>query len=307
MGMTPWQRWAERPQAVWVRKALFQVHLWTGIGIGLYVMVISISGSAIVCRRELMRRYPRKEIVVAGSGRRMDVQELEQNAQRTYPDFEVLSIREPERRDRPGEVVLQAGKKRIRRLLDPYTGTDLGNPQSSVDLVLQWLVDLHDNLLSGQTGRIVNGIGAFLVTLLGLTGAVIWWPGKKNWRRSITVNPKAKFARFNWDVHSATGFWCSMFVLVWGISGIGLCFPGTLNYVANSEFLDWLTRLHFGRFDGLTEGLWTIVGLAPAVLAVTGALMWWNRVLRKKLRHSKWIADGVIPGRGDTNQPGAHD
>jgi len=168
----------------------------------------------------------------------------------------------------------------------PEQTSAIRNPQSAVDFLLQWLVDLHDNLLSGQTGRTVNGIGAFLVTLLGLTGTVIWWPGKKNWRRSIAINPKARFPRFNWDIHSATGFWCSLFVLVWGVSGIGLCFPGTLNYVANGEFLDWLTRLHFGRFDGLTEALWTIVGLAPAVLAFTGALMWWNRVLCKRLRRS---------------------
>jgi uncharacterized iron-regulated membrane protein len=287
MEMTPWRRWVERPQRILFRRALFQVHLWTGIGIGLYVLVVSISGSAIVYRRELLRKFPRKEIELAESGRRMEAQELEPSVQRVYPNYEVLSIRQPERRDRPDEVVLQARKKRIRRLFDPYTGTDLGDPQSVVARVLQWLVDLHDNLLLGQTGRTVNGIGAFLITVLGLTGAVIWWPGKKNWRRSIAINSKARFPRFNWDVHSATGFWSSLFVLVWGISGIGLCFPGTLNTVANGEFLDWLTRLHFGRFGALTEGLWTIVGLAPAVLAFTGVLMWWNRVLRKKLRPSK--------------------
>jgi uncharacterized iron-regulated membrane protein len=217
----------------------------------------------------------------------MERRELEQKVQRAYPGYEILSILEPEQPNGPDEIILQGRERRIERLFDPYTGVDLGNPRSAVDLVLRWLVDLHDNLLAGQAGRTVNGVGAFLVTLLGLTGAAIWWPGKKHWRRSIVVNRKARFPRLNWDLHSATGFWCSVFVLVWGISGFGLCFPGTLNAVANGNLLDWLTRLHFGRFDGLTEALWTIVGLAPALLAVTGALMWWNRVLRKKLRHMK--------------------
>ena len=43
-----------------------------------------------------------------------------------------------------------------------------------------------------------------------------------------------------------------------------------------------------GRFNLVTEVLWTILGLAPALLAVTGALMWWNRVVRKKIANRRW-------------------
>ena len=286
--MTLWQRWVQRPQSLWVRKAFFQIHLWVGIGVGLYVLVISISGSAIVYRRELDRRGSHRTVVVANSGRhRMRVEELEQSALRAYPTYEVLSVAEPERSDQPDAVVLERRKKRIERLFDPYTGADLGDPRSRVDRVFRWLADLHDNLLSGLTGRTLNGIGSFLVALLSLTGAVIWWPGIKHWRRSVTISRRARFARFNWGLHSAVGFWCSLFVLIWGISGICLCFPGALDFLVGGQFLFWITRLHFGRFDGLTEALWTILGLAPAVLAGSGALMWWNRVLSKKVRHSK--------------------
>jgi len=199
----------------------------------------------------------------------------------------VDSLREPERRDRPDTVVLERDHKRIERLFDPYTGTDLGDPQSKIDRSVQWLVDLHDNLLSGQTGRLANGIGSLFVTLLALTGAIIWWPGIKNWRRSISVNGSAQFARFNWDVHSAVGFWCSSFVLVWGLSGICFCFPGVLNHFVGGQFLFWITQLHFGRFAWFTQALWTLLGLVPATLFATGALMWWNRVARKKLRQLK--------------------
>ena len=53
---------------------------------------------------------------------------------------------------------------------------------------VEWVVNLHANLLFGPTGRLVNGIGAICLTSLCLTGAIIWWPGVKNWRRSLTVN-----------------------------------------------------------------------------------------------------------------------
>src|SRR4029077_14766511 len=52
-GAGVWYRWLRRPKSVWLRKALFQVHLWTGIALGLYVFAISVSGSAIVFRNEL--------------------------------------------------------------------------------------------------------------------------------------------------------------------------------------------------------------------------------------------------------------
>lgn len=254
--------------------------MWTGIGVGLYVAVISISGSAIVYNP----RFIHRTVVVAAAGRpRMPVEEVEQSVQRAYPAHEIISVVDPERPDRPDVALLQRGDERVVRLFDPYTGADLGDPRSRLEYVRRWLADLHDNLLSGLTGRILNGIGSCLVVILACTGTIVWWPGIKNWRRSLTINTGARFARVNWDLHSAVGFWFSVLVLIWGISGILLCFPGILNPLLSPAVRSWLTRLHFGRFNAGTELLWTVLGLAPAVLAATGALMWWNRVLIKKL------------------------
>jgi uncharacterized iron-regulated membrane protein len=282
---TLWQRWVHRPQGLLVRKILFQVHLWMGIGVGLYVAAISVSGSAIVCRREIVRIASRRVSVTAPTGRpRMRSADIEQNIVRAYPGYQILSLREPQRADRPDLAVLDNRNERIARLFDPYTGADLGDPRPGTVRLLGWLADLHDNLLAGLTGRTFNGIGAFLLVVMSATGAMIWWPGIKNWRRSMRIQRRARFARLNWDLHSAVGFWCLFFVLIWGVSGIWLCFPGTLDSLFSDGLRLWITRLHFGRFNGATEALWTILGLAPGILAVTGALMWWNRILSKRLR-----------------------
>ena len=53
------RRWVHQPQRVWLRRALFQVHLWTGICLGLYVLMISLTGSVLVYRNELFRASPR--------------------------------------------------------------------------------------------------------------------------------------------------------------------------------------------------------------------------------------------------------
>jgi uncharacterized iron-regulated membrane protein len=50
-------------------------------------------------------------------------------------------------------------------------------------------------------------------------------------------------------------------------------------------FLRWFYYLHFGNFsDWGVKTLWVILGLVPPFLFITGALMWWNRVLSREAR-----------------------
>jgi len=169
------------------------------------------------------------------------------------------------------------------------------NPNSPVFRAVEWLVEFHSNLKLGDTGRRLNGIGATSLTLLCLTGVIVWWPGITHWRRSLTVNWRSSFARINWDLHNVLGFWCFLFLTMWGISGIYFCFPQPFNSIVdifNREWpaklgfgdavLTWLSNLHFGRFDVWTEALWALLGLVPAVLAFTGMFMCCHRLLIRK-------------------------
>lgn len=299
--MTIFERWLRYPQTVRARRLFFQVHLWTGIGVGLYVLAISISGSAVVFRNELLRKFNYPPPTFTGPGQRLTPEELKQAAQRAFPDFTVARVMEA--RD-PGQAVvvwLERGEERQQRYVHPYTGADLGNSLSLGYRVVTWFIDLHDNLLAGQTGRFFNGIGSIFVTALALTGAVLWWPGLKKWRRSLWLDWKASGWGFHWSLHSMLGFWFVAFVLLWGISGIYLAFPNPFDELV--EFLDpveeaskvprlgdtalfWLTRLHFGRWGRIpTKVLWTIFGLVPAVLFITGAYMWWNRAVTNSLNN----------------------
>jgi uncharacterized iron-regulated membrane protein len=95
--------------------------------------------------------------------------------------------------------------------------------------LMDWLVRLHTNLLTGSIGHYVNGIGGVCLTVICLTGAIVWWPGTKHWRRSLTVDWSGHFARINWDLHSALGFWMFPLVLLWGVSAFYFLFPNPFN------------------------------------------------------------------------------
>ena len=290
------KRLLRNPQSLWVRKALFQVHLWTGIGVGLYIVLICVSGSVLVYRSELLRAFSKKPTIVAASGQRMTPEDLMKAAQHGYPGYEVTEVWQPKDPNQAVEISLKRGRGTTIRLFHPYTGDDLGDKLRVGYRFTMWLLDFHDNLLFGHSGRLVNGVGALLVVLLSLTGAVIWWPGIKKWRRSLTIGWRANWKRLNWDLHSAVGFWTFVFVFMWGISGIYFAFPDPFQAVVDffdpfdslqrqprvgDTMLAWLARLHFGRFAGWSvKALWAFLGLVPPFLLVTGGLMWWNRVIR---------------------------
>ena len=309
-------RFVRRPQTVWTRRALFQVHLWTGIGVGLYVLMISISGSAIVFRREITR-LAWTPPAVTPAGPLMTVEPLSAAAKKAYPRFEISRVTFSNDPARAAVVAMTRGQRVRERAFNPYTGKDLSDVGTDEPKLLSWLVKLHDDLLADRTGRLVNGAGGLLLTVLCLTGAIIWWPGTARWWRSLFVWRKVGWKRFNWDLHSAMGFWMFLFVLMWGISGIYLSYadpfvslvdylqppdPNSVELRSGDEFLAWLARVHFGRAYGTSvKWLYVVLGLMPAVLFATGAIMWWNRVLRPAMRKSKGSATAADPAGAAPN------
>jgi len=307
--MTFRDRVVRRPQTVWLRKALFQVHLWTGIAVGLYVFVISVTGSAIVFRNAIYLHFGAKPKIVAADGPRLTPAQLRQAVQKAYPNYHISYVWPNKRPNQAVEVWVERKGKYKQRLFDPFTGQDLGPSVPAAIRVTAWLGDLHFNLLAGEKGRAVNGYAAILFTLLCMTGAIVWWPGIESWRRSLAIHRGAGWKRFNWDLHSAIGFWTCAFSFMWGVTGIYVVYQWPFQRLVglfivpdlfhprqslDNRILLWLTKLHFGNFgpwDWPLKIVWVILGLAPALLFVTGVIMWWNRVLRPSARQARRRAE----------------
>jgi uncharacterized iron-regulated membrane protein len=297
--VTTWQRWVRQPQGLWIRKTIFQIHLWTGVGVGLYILVISVTGSILVYSGDLYRWATPPPLAIVPAGPLLSDDQLKEAARRAYPGYHVTRIVRFNSAKAATEVSLAGEGPAKRRLFHPYTGQDLRDSVPFRIRLVSGLVDLHYNLLAGATGRILNGVGAVLSLALGLTGLVIWWPGITKWRRSLALHRRVGWKRVNWDLHSAVGWWSFGFVLLFGITGVYLSFTPTFTHLFNmvepqtdanmgSRHVDWLmywlAYVHFGRFGGWkTEIPWAMFGLAPAVLFVTGVVMWWNRAVWPRL------------------------
>src|SRR5579872_4755078 len=145
--MTFWERWVRQPQTVWLRKATFQLHLWSGIAFGLYVFFISVTGSVLVYRNELFRATSRPPVTVAESGARLPDDQLKNAARRLYPGYAVVTVSRPRQPNLAVVVYLQTKTDSKSRLFDPYTGADLGNSVPRALWLVSKLISLHDELL----------------------------------------------------------------------------------------------------------------------------------------------------------------
>ena len=368
-----------RPRQLWLRRVNFQIHLWTGVILAVYVSIIGVTGSILVFGFELGRLInPSPWSGLTDTPWSADISQVIDNIRTSYPHVHVVSLMTPTASEPVFIASLQQNGRTL-VALHPTTGQLLG-PVPQNHSWLDWVYDLHENLLAGRTGRVANAICAGALLLLSLTGLANWWTGLATWTRGLRVDFRRTWRRINFDLHSAIGFWSFAFLLIWSTSGIyfawpaaclslvnhfspiinarpavvtvdsqseitrldfhsmlmqayaldpgtkwkGIIFPSsrrspfqmlmsrlpsvgrdaedtlffnpyngrylsTYRYSQNQSLGDWIIwlqmPLHFGTHWGLlVKCIWAGVGLALPMLAITGILMYWNRVLSKRWR-----------------------
>jgi uncharacterized iron-regulated membrane protein len=252
--------------------------------------------------------------VPSSAGERLTGEALEAAVRRVYADYEVVGIAEPRGRRggldpavRPVSVALVKDGVQHGRVFDPYAVKDLGDSYPPVVRWMEWNVRLHDELLLGSLGMRINGVGGALVMVLIVTGAFIWWQGKGRWWRGTIVSRRTR-RPVMWQLHSALAFWSFGLLFIWALTALYFAFPNPVEalidyFDPNLEDLErpgepllrQIVALHFGRFGGLGVRItWALLGLAPAILFITGFILWWRRVVRPRAR-TKTAAANPIP------------
>jgi uncharacterized iron-regulated membrane protein len=386
-----------RPQRVWLRQLNFQVHLWVGLALTLYLVMISVTGGILVFREELETQAgvnPWSNVQI--NGPQANPADVIAKLRTAFPDARLTSLSAPTQATPVYLANVQSRGKTLgssRIGIHPVTAEILGRPPRQSPGNRTWLGtvrNLHVTLLSGVTGRQINGVFAACLLLINLTGMVVWWSGLQIWTRGLAVDFARRWRRVNFDLHSAIGFWTLAIVSFWAVSGVYFGFsqqlsafvehfspiisarppsvrvepqvvesppdlramlddafhrdpgatlreivfpsgrrspleinlqrPGTRGaefsdtlyfdpydgqfltiwrYGVNQSFADWFVwsqiPLHFGTFWGLgVKILWAALALAIPLLCATGAVMYWNRVLRNQWRKIRGKAVAAV-------------
>jgi len=257
------------------RAALFRLHAGVGLGAGLYIGIMSLSGSALLFYPELYRALAPRPTIALRSNRLTRVQ-LKDAAQKRHPGSEVTWIWE--RKQPPGlvEIWMIEGDKQTERLFNAFTGDDLGSAIPFSIRALNALKDFHTGFLPGRGGQILNAAGALLISFLGISGIWLLWPGIG---RRVFNGYRIRPAPSEGRAHRTIGFWTLPFVLMAGATGLVLALEKPLSPAQSLVSLSYL--LHTAGFGGWPlRLLWVLLGLAGPLLVVTGVTMWSIRVRR---------------------------
>jgi uncharacterized iron-regulated membrane protein len=211
-----------------LQETLRAVHLWLGIVAGLFIVIMGLSGAVIIFRSQIEGIVDPKVTgsAVSDSARpgTANLSAVAKSLEALSPGARIIRVTFPDSADRP--LLVQAdgvGKKHLELFFDPSSGRALGERHALP--WLDWLIDLHQNLFSGKTGRAWTGaIGASLF-LLSASGLFSWLAGTRDWKRTLSLPQKGPWRRVNFQGHKWAGLWVNLFLIVVASTGMILAWP----------------------------------------------------------------------------------
>lgn len=219
-----------------LRKFFLKVHLYLGLTVGLLFALIGLTGSLLVFSEEIDEALNPHLLIVEAQQSSADFQLIEDSVKKSFPADKIYRIKMPRESEDVYEFWMNSNGD-LRVYVNPYTGAILGSryyPQS----LRGRLFFLHTQLLSGETGKTVIGTAAFFFLILGASGVFIWWRGRRNIKRGLTINLRSGWKRANYDAHNAIGFFAFLFLSISAITGIHLIFNApfekTVNWMTNT-------------------------------------------------------------------------
>ena len=222
-----------------MRWATFQIHFYSGLGIGLILLLLGASGSAIAFKDGLEFEFHNSRLfkIKLGAAMATSLQQTLDRLKREYSAYEAGDVSGFDRSDGILRVRLRSvghdGSDR-EVFIDRQTGQELTGHENATRW-LEILEDFHKNLLMGKRGRAVNGLIAFLFFLLVCSGLVIWWPGTSRWKRGLKVDLNLSWKRINYDFHSALGILCWAFLLIQASTALLLATPDLFRNWSNQR------------------------------------------------------------------------
>lgn len=246
-----------------IRNILFQVHLWTGLVLGIVFVALGLSGSVLVYHDEIEAMFapvPRANT----HGPALPLEWLISSARKASdaPRSASATVTLPEEQGDPAIVRFQQGRTNgppsagmIGQVyIDPVSGQVLGTRKGSMAPIMRFAHDLHGQLFLGREGRQLVGWMGVLMLLLGFSGIVLWWPGNSKWKYAFIVRRDATGLRFHRELHGATGIWFWIVFVVVSFTGVAIVFPQTI-----------------GAMSGGTSATTVDLRNGPKVTAIEGA------------------------------------
>ncbi len=203
-------------QKSFLTRATFQIHLWGGLALGLYVFFIGLTGSVLVFHEEILHLMsPRPRIVVTEST--PNLEQIRAGIQAGNPGWHPWSLEAP----------WESGESWGSYLLKPGSGGKMvfadteGRVVGEINIKGTWLElceQFHSFLLIPK-GRLYNGIAGLVLVALALSGLYLWWPARGKWNTAFRIVRRSNWKGWVYDLHRVGGALMLGFIVLSGITG----------------------------------------------------------------------------------------
>ena len=234
----PLSRW--RCYKVWLN-----IHLYTGLSVGLVFVLAGLTGSLLVFYVELDEILnPQLQI---SAGQTLDapkpLEEIYQALRKAHPDRTgAWRLEMPRHKQAPMMARYYQAKEKqhmhfapMMAWVNPYTAEVIStrfwgfiSTRFWGDF-MTWIYDLHYALLLDSTGMIVMGIIGILLLMVVLVGVYLWWPKTGRYKTALTFKRNASTERFVYDLHKINGSYSLLVIVLLLVSGVVLELPDYIN------------------------------------------------------------------------------
>jgi uncharacterized iron-regulated membrane protein len=211
-----------------LRRILFWGHLCSGVGAGLVILVLCVTGTLLTYEKQMLAAAERGNRVAAPpAAPPLGAERLAAIARAAAPEQRRLALLFDV--DPLAPVMVPRGREAA-LLLNPYTGEALPDRAAGMRGFMRTMENWHRWL--GGTGSSARAsavdVANLLFFLMVLSGIYLWLPAVWRWRtvRGLMLfnarNVNAKVRDFNW--HHVFSFWMVVPLLLISLSGVVMSF-----------------------------------------------------------------------------------
>jgi uncharacterized iron-regulated membrane protein len=198
-----------------LRYLVRSLHGSIGLMMGLFFVIVGLTGSGIVFHEEIDNVINRSLHTIVVQQSRASIDEILATVQKSHPNLPIELITFPKQIDQSYTInMIDKDRRRLETFVNPYTGVVLGERVWEYS-VTGFLYTLHQELFLGHTGLIILiGVGIALF-FMSISGMMLW----TSWR-SLKIRWNTSKSILSFDLHQAIGMISQLFLAVSAITGI---------------------------------------------------------------------------------------
>ncbi|MEH6445339.1 MAG: PepSY domain-containing protein [Oceanospirillaceae bacterium] len=201
-------------------------HFYAGLFVIPFLLVLSMSGMVMLYDEQIQTlRYSSEVLPSTTSTANITKAPIAPSillttVQKSYPTAVIKKYIPAKGQNLASFVVIKQAQETLHIAINPYTGELLAQINRD-NSFYAWANDIHGSLLIGEVGDHLMEIAAGLMVLLLLSGLYMWLPSNNKSQRAVFWPKRHKGKRvFYRELHSALGFYSSLIMLFFIISGL---------------------------------------------------------------------------------------